>query len=156
MKSSTIKALDGVMASPQFANAVAKAGTAQEQETVRALAGSKPFTDFLKSVNIPPTEGEQFILSAFQSARSAASEREEVPVEEEIPPQALVSPPREAQRMLNTIPAAPPTRGVPGLTEPADAGAPPSPVSAPAPQAVAQGPSQSREMMDRLFPMDMV
>jgi hypothetical protein len=156
MKSSTIKALDGVMASPQFANAVAKAGTAQEQETVRALAGSKPFTDFLKSVNIPSTEGEQFILSAFQSARSAASEREEVPVEEEIPPQALVSPPREAQRMLNTIPAAPPTRGVPGLTEPADAGAPPSPVSAPAPQAVAQGPSQSREMMDRLFPMDMV
>ena len=160
MKESTIKALDGVMASPQFANAVAKAGTAQEQETVRALAGSKPFTDFLKSVNIPPTEGEQFILSAFQSARSAASGREEVPVEEvpaeEIPPQASVSPSREAERMLKNVPAAPQTRGVPGLTEPVGTGALPSPVSAPPPQAVAQGPTESREMMDRLFPMDMV
>ncbi len=63
-----------------------------------------------------------------------------------------------SQQMLlsipKTVPAAPQTRGVPGLTEPVGTGALPSPVSAPPPQAVAQGPTQSREMMDRLFPMD--
>jgi hypothetical protein len=58
--------------------------------------------------------------------------------------------------MLKNVPAAPQTRGVPGLTEPVGTGALPSPVSAPPPQAVAQGPTESREMMDRLFPMDMV
>ena len=56
------------------------------------------------------------------------------------PPQASVPRP---------IPAAPPTRGVPGLNEPAS-GAPATPVEAP-PAAVAQGPS-SREMFQQLFP----
>ncbi len=66
---------------------------------------------------------------------------------------SIVAPP---QASIKTVPAAPQTRGVAGLTEPAGTGALPSPVTAPPPQAVAQGPSQSREMMDRLFPMDMV
>lgn len=78
--------------------------------------------------------------------------REVIPTEET--EETLVVPPQAS--VPRTVPAAPQTRGVPGLTEPAGAGAPPSPAPAPAPQAVAQGPSQSREMMDRLFPMDMV
>ena len=154
LKSSTMEALDGVMASPQFLNAAASAGTAQEQATVRALAGSRPFIDFLKSVNIPPSEGEQFIISAFQSARAGASEPltdQEVPVVEEevvIPPQA------SARQMLRNIPPAPSTRGVPGLGEPANDVAA-TPDMAPPPSAVAQGPSESSEMMARLFPFDM-
>ena len=155
LKSSTMEALDGVMASPQFLNAAASAGTAQEQATVRALAGSRPFIDFLKSVNIPPSEGEQFIRGAFQSARAGASEPltdQEVPVVEEevvIPPQASVS-----SEMLRRIPPAPSTRGVPGLGEPANDVAA-TPAMAPPPSAVAQGPSQSSQMMARLFPFDM-
>jgi len=156
LKSSTMEALDGVMASPQFLNAAASAGTAQEQATIRALAGSRPFTDFLKSVNIPPSEGEQFIRGAFQSARAGASDvSPTAPLlegEEEvvIPPQASVS-----SEMLRRIPPAPSTRGVPGLGEPANDVAA-TPDMAPAPSAVAQGPSESSEMMARLFPMDMV
>jgi hypothetical protein len=155
LKSSTIKALDEVMTSPQFVNAAANAGTAQEQATIRALAASRPFINFLKSVNIPPSEGEQFIISAFQSARAGASEPltdQEVPVVEEevvIPPQASVS-----SEMLRRIPPAPSTRGVPGLGEPANDIAA-TPAMAPPPNAVAQGPSESSEMMARLFPFDM-
>ena len=157
LKSSTMEALDGVMASPQFLNAAASAGTAQEQATIRALAGSRPFINFLKSVNIPPSEGEQFIISAFQSARAGASEPltdQEVPVVEEevvIPPQASVS-----SEMLRRIPPAPSTRGVPGIGEPANDVAA-TPDMAPPPSAVAQGqgPSESSEMMARLFPFDM-
>jgi len=106
----------------------------------------------------PPTPSPIIVGGA--SSVSADSETKEtleetlseVPVLNMVSP--LVAPPQAS--VPKTLPAAPQTRGVPGLTEPAGAGAPPSPVSAPAPQAVAQGPSQSREMMDRLFPMDMV
>jgi hypothetical protein len=156
LKSSTMEALDGVMASPQFLNAAASAGTAQEQATIRALAGSRPFINFLKSVNIPPSEGEQFIISAFQSARAGASDvSPTAPVVEEevvIPPQASVS-----SEMLRRIPPAPSTRGVPGIGEPANDVAA-TPDMAPPPSAVAQGQgtSESSQMMARLFPMDMV
>lgn len=152
LKSSTIKALDEVMTSPQFVNAAASAGTAQEQATVRALAGSRPFIDFLKSVNIPPSEGEQFIISAFQSARAGASEPltdQEVPVVEEevvIPPQASVS-----SEMLRRIPDAPPTKWAPGEATSTAA----TPDVAPPPNAVAQNTApqgSSAEMMQQLFP----
>ena len=150
MKSSTIKALDEVIISPQFLNAAANAGTAQEQATIRALAASRPFINFLKSVNIPPSEGEQFIRSAFQSVRAGASDvSPTAPVVEEdvvIPPQASVS--REMLRKT----LAPSTRGgISGLGEPANevAAAPASAV------AQGQGPSESRQMMQRLFPFDM-
>jgi hypothetical protein len=155
MKSSTIKALDEVMTSPQFINAAANAGTAQEQATIRALAASRPFINFLKSVNIPPSEGEQFIRSAFQSVRAGASDvSPTAPVVEEdvvIPPQASVS--REMLRKT----LAPSTRGgISGLGEPANEVAA-APAMAPPPSAVAQGqgPSESRQMMQRLFPFDM-
>ena len=158
MKSSTIKALDEVMTSPQFVNAAANAGTAQEQATIRALAASRPFINFLKSVNIPPSEGEQFIRGAFQSARAGASEPltdQEVPVVEEevvIPPQASVS----SEMLRRLPPVAVATRGVPGIGEPANDVAA-TPDMAPPPSAVAQGqgPSESSEMMARLFPFDM-
>jgi hypothetical protein len=155
LKSSTIKALDEVMTSPQFINAAANAGTAQEQATIRALAASRPFINFLKSVNIPPSEGEQFIRSAFQSVRAGASDvSPTAPVVEEdvvIPPQASVS--REMLRKT----LAPSTRGgISGLGEPANEVAA-APAMAPPPSAVAQGqgPSESSQMMARLFPFDM-
>jgi hypothetical protein len=155
LKSSTMKALDEVMTSPQFINAAANAGTAQEQATIRALAASRPFINFLKSVNIPPSEGEQFIRSAFQSVRAGASDvSPTAPVVEEdvvIPPQASVS--REMLRKT----LAPSTRGgISGLGEPANEVAA-APAMAPPPSAVAQGqgPSESRQMMQRLFPFDM-
>ena len=157
LKSSTLEALDGVMASPQFLNAAANAGTAQEQATVRALAASRPFLNFLKSVNIPPGEGEQFIISAFQSARAGASEPltdQEVPVVEEevvIPDQASVSS-EMLRRIPRRQPAAVPTKF--SVSDPTNLAA--TPDAAPAAPAAAQGPSESREMMARLFPMDMV
>jgi len=138
MKETTTAALDRLIASPQFVNAVKQAGTAQEQQTVKALAATKPFVQFMESVNLPPSSAEQFILSAFQSARAAAGEQE-FPVEE---PDAPAAPPQ-----ARVMPSAPPTRGVPGLgTE--------QPAPAPAAPAVAQGPvnSQSREMLQQLFP----
>ena len=103
---------------------------------------------------------QNYLYSAPFNAMEQLQEGEERPLAPSDPlfidtDQASVTPPpREARRMLSAIPAAPQTRGVPGLTEPVGTGALPSPVSAPPPQAVAQGPTQSREMMDRLFPMD--
>lgn len=141
MKETTTAALDRLIASPQFVNAVKQAGTAQEQQTVRALAATKPFVQFMESVNLPPSSAEQFILSAFQSARAAAGEQE-FPVEEPAAePATLPAAPPQARVM----PSAPQTRGVPGL----GGGQP-----APAAPAVAQGPTDmgSREMLDQLFP----
>jgi hypothetical protein len=137
MKETTTAALDRLIASPQFVNAVKQAGTAQEQQTVRALAATKPFVQFMESVNLPPSSAEQFILSAFQSARAAAGEQE-FPVEQ--PDAAPAAPPQ-----ARVMPSAPPTRGVPGL----GSGQP-----APAAPAVAQGPTgqSSRDMLEQLFP----
>ena len=59
---------------------------------------------------------------------------------------SIVAPP---QARVKTAPPPVPARGVAGLTKRAGTEAPP-------PQAVAQGPTESRELMNRLFPMDMV
>ena len=162
LKSSTMEALDGVMASPQFLNAAASAGTAQEQATIRALAGSRPFINFLKSVNIPPSEGEQFIRGAFQSARAGASDvsptapllegEEEVSVFDYAEPRSLDMDGAPGQRapqasvsrqMLRRIaPVAVQARGMPGIAgKPAEG-------QGPGPSA---DPTQSRAMMDQLF-----
>lgn len=94
---------------------------------------------------------ESYLFATGQlEAEEAVTQLSDEPTEIE---ETIVAPPQASAR---TVPAAPQTRGVAGLTEPAGAGALPTPVTAPPPQAVAQGPSQSREMMDRLFPMDMV
>ena len=92
---------------------------------------------------------ESYLFATGQlEAEEAVTQLSDEPTEIE---ETIVAPPQASAR---TVPAAPQTRGVAGLTEPAGAGALPTPVTAPPPQAVAQGPSQSREMMDRLFPMD--
>jgi hypothetical protein len=80
---------------------------------------------------------------------------EEIPVVDALAP--VIAPPPQASvssEMLRRIPPAPSTRGVPGLGEPANDVAA-TPAMTPPPSAVAQGPSQSSEMMARLFPFDM-
>ena len=151
MKKSTIQALDEIMASPQFSNALASIGTEKERAAVKALAASRPFASYMRSVNLPASEAEQFIMGALQSARSGASDvSTEVPVVEEAPqavapPQASVS----SEMLRRLTPPAPPSRGLPwleGEQQPAQQ------APAPPPRALAQAPSQSSQMMDQLFP----
>jgi len=153
-----VEALNNVMSSPAFLRTMREAGTAQEQAAAAELAASRPFQQFLTAVGTPLDKGEQIILGAFQAARSGyqsapdevITETEEIEVPPPVPsPQARVAPP------------APPTRGVPGLessaSPPVETAA--TPVSAPAPANVAQGPEgpvapSSREMLQDLFPFD--
>mgnify|MGYP000327243071 FL=1 len=131
-KPAAVKAVDDMLVSPQFRNMVTEVGTANEAAAARELAQSGPFRRFASSIKLPLTDAGSYVLSIFQSG-AQANLPEEAPVEEPTaPPQAKVLPP------------APPTRGVPGLTEPA--------APAPAAPAVAQGPS-SAEMFQQLFPL---
>lgn len=143
-----MKAADNLLLSPAFMNMVKDQYTG---ESIRRFGLSAGWQNFARKVGISPEAANagEFVRS-IRTATIQAVEAPKVMTEET--EETLVAPPQAS--VPKTLPAAPQTRGVPGLTEPADAGAPPSPVSAPAPQAVAQGPSQSREMMDRLFPMD--
>jgi hypothetical protein len=107
---------------------------------------------------------ENYLYSAPFSALGELEEGEERPlapadplfIEEQVsvPAPDPVGQMTASQQMLRRIPPAPSTRGVPGLGEPANDVAA-TPAMAP-PSAVAQGPSESSEMMARLFPMDMV
>ena len=72
---------------------------------------------------------------------------EEIPVVDALAP--VIAPPPQASRRQ---PAAVPTKW--SVSDPANTAA--TPDMAPPPSAVAQGPSESSEMMARLFPMDMV
>ena len=110
---------------------------------------SQAWQNFSRKVGIRPDAAGDFV----RSIRTATIQAVEAPEAMSETEETIVAPP---QASAKTVPAAPQARGVAGLTEPAGAGALPTPVTAPPPQAVAQGPSQSREMMDRLFPMDMV
>jgi hypothetical protein len=71
---------------------------------------------------------------------------EEIPVVDALAP--VIAPPPQASRRQ---PAAVPTKF--SVSDPANAAA--TPDMAPPPSAVAQGPSESSEMMARLFPFDM-
>ena len=107
---------------------------------------------------------QSYLYSAPFSALGELEEGEERPlapadplfIEEQVsvPAPDPVGQMTASQQMLRRIPPAPSTRGVPGLGEPANDVAA-TPAMAP-PSAVAQGPSESSEMMARLFPMDMV
>ena len=144
-KKEALAALDSVMSSPAFVNALRSAGTAQEQQAARQLANSTPFKRFMQEVGLPPTDGESFIISAFQAGRAGYFDgyTDEVPVVPETdipevaPPQARVQPP------------APPARGVPGFGQQAVAQG----SSPPAPNL--NGPA-SREMLKDLFPFDSI
>jgi len=131
-KPAAIKAVGDMITSPQFMQMVTDAGTANEVAAARELAQSSAFRRFASAIKLPLTDAENYVLSIFQSG-AQTNIPEEAPVEEPVaPPQARALPP------------APPTRGVPGLTEPA--------APAPAASAVAQGPS-SAEMFQQLFPL---
>ena len=131
-KPAAVKAIDDMLTSPQFTQMVIDAGTANEVSAARELAQSGPFRRFASAIKLPLTDAESYVLSIFQSG-AQANVPDEAPMEEPTaPPQARALPP------------APPTRGVPGLTAPA--------APAPAPPAVAQGPS-SAEMFQQLFPL---
>jgi len=143
-KKESTKALDTLMGSPVFLNAIKNAGTAQEVQAADALANSAPFKRFLKAVNLPATEAQTFIMSAFQAARESAQEafQDEAPAVEE----EMVVPVTSVKR------PAPPTRGLP--TGEAPMPAPAGPQMAQAPSPTDQGPSQSRQMLADLFPFD--
>jgi len=143
-KPAVIKAVDDMIGSPQFLQMVREAGTAQEVEAARRLAGTSAFRRFADAIDLPLSDRQNYILSIFQSGgQSFMATPDEAPaVEEEvevtIPPQARVAPP------------APQTRGVPGM----GAG-----TAAPAPEAAAPtGPvsPSSREMLQQLFPTDFI
>ena len=132
-KPAAVKAVDDMLISPQFRQMVTETGTANEVAAARELAQSGPFRRFASAIKLPLNDAESFVLSIFQSG-AQANVPEEAPIEEPAaPPQARV------------MPSAPQTRGVPGLG---------SEQPAPAAPAVAQGPanSQSREMLQQLFP----
>ena len=132
-KPAAVKAVDDMLISPQFRQMVTQTGTANEVTAARELAQSGPFRRFASAIKLPLTDAESYILSIFQSG-AQANVPEEAPIQEPAaPPQARV------------MPSAPQARGVPGLG---------SEQPAPAAPAVAQGPanSQSREMLQQLFP----
>jgi hypothetical protein len=103
-------------------------------------------------INTPTSTLSRLILGG-GTGYGGTPETEDPVVEEEvvIPPQASVS-----SEMLRKIPrrqpAAVPTKF--SVSDPTNLAA--TPDAAPPPSAVAQGPSESSEMMARLFPMDMV
>lgn len=107
------------------------------------------------------TEGDKFALSrqlhAYLGAAGLnyASFTGEAPPDPATQPQSL--PPASAGQMLRSLPPAPPTRGAPGVIQQGQPGqAPRGP--APAPAGGVPGPqsSNSRQMFQSLFPMDIV
>jgi len=146
-------------------------------ESVRRWANSPKGIIFGKVVGLTKEATVKILEQYVKAATSeiiteAVTENSAVPVDEQASVSAkmlndiapseglLPAPPGNAmtasQQMLRRLPpVAVATRGVPGLGEPANDVAA-TPAMAPPPSAVAQGPSESSEMMARLFPMDMV
>jgi len=139
-----LKAADALLLSTPFMNMVKDQYTG---ESIQRFGMSQAWQNFSRKVGIRPDAAGDFV----RSIRTATIQAVEAPEAMSETEETIVAPPQASAR---TVPAAPQTRGVAGLTEPAGTGALPSPVTAPPPQAVAQGPTESREMMDRLFPMD--
>ena len=143
LREQALKAADDLLMSPAFMNMVRGQ---YSDESIRRFALSSGWQNFARKIGVPPDFGTDLVRSARAAVISELEFNVPEPLAEELvapnapPPQASVARP---------IPAAPPTRGVPGLNEPAS-GAPATPVEAP-PAAVAQGPS-SREMFQQLFP----
>lgn len=137
----------------QAAKLMADAATDPELYKVLLLKDIAPRRQLIKGARYL----QNYLYSAPFSALGELEEGEErrlapadpLFIEDE---QASVSDPAprpQARKMLRRIPTAPSTRGVPGLSEESA----PSPAAIPT-SAVAQGPanSQSREMMQQLFP----
>ena len=155
------RALLGSLTSNQAAKLMADAVTDPELYSALLLKDVAPKRKLIEGARYL----QSYLYSAPFSALGELEEGEERPlapadplfIEEQVsvPAPDPVGQMTASQQMLRRIPPAPSTRGVPGLGEPANDVAA-TPAMAPAPSAVAQGPSESSEMMARLFPMDMV
>jgi hypothetical protein len=68
-KPNAVKAIDELLTSPEFQHLAATAGTARQQETVRAFAYSKAFTKFARAVGNPRelSNRERWVLDALQT-----------------------------------------------------------------------------------------
>ncbi len=156
-----LKAADELLLAPSFMNMVKNE---YSEESIKRFSLSSSWQSFAKKVGLPPNAATDFVRSIYAATTSAVNTGESgepvgEPVEELLLNQQPLTPPDQASvssQMLRRIaPVAVATRGVPGLGEPANDVAA-TPDMAPPPSAVAQGPSESSEMMARLFPMDMV
>jgi hypothetical protein len=153
-----LKAADDLLLSPSFMNMVKDQYT---DESIRRFSLSSSWQGFARKVGLPPNSATDFVRSIYAATTSAVNTGETgepigEPVEELLLNQQPLTPPPQASvssEMLRRIPPAPSTRGVPGLGGPANDVAA-APAMAPPPSAVAQGqgPSESSQMMQRLFP----
>jgi hypothetical protein len=156
-----LKAADDLLLSPSFMNMVKDQYT---DESIRRFSLSSSWQGFARKVGLPPNSATDFVRSIYAATTSAVNTGETgepigEPVEELLLNQQPLTPPPQAsvsREMLRKT-LAPSTRGgISGLGEPANEVAA-APAMAPPPSAVAQGqgPSESRQMMQRLFPFDM-
>jgi hypothetical protein len=156
-----LKAADDLLLSPSFMNMVKDQYT---DESIRRFSLSSSWQGFARKVGLPPNSATDFVRSIYAATTSAVNTGETgepigEPVEELLLNQQPLTPPPQAsvsREMLRKT-LAPSTRGgISGLGEPANEVAA-APAMAPPPGAVAQGqgPSESRQMMQRLFPFDM-
>ena len=146
----------------QAAKLMADAATDPELYSVLLLKDVAPRRKLIEGARYL----QSYLYSAPFSALGELEEGEERPlapadplfIDEQVsvPAAAPVGQMTASQQMLRRIPPAPSTRGVPGLGGPANEVAA-APAMAPPPSAVAQGqgPSESSQMMARLFPFDM-
>jgi len=136
-KPDVMKAADNLLTSSTFMQFLQKVGTAEQVDAARRLANSTVFRRFAKELKGPRDPGfwEQWILNSAQTGRQFGEA-----VTPDVEERQLPGPQSRA------LPPAPPTRGVPGLTDQA-------PMAA-GPQAPAGDPGQSRQMLASLFPFD--
>ena len=139
-KPDMLKAADNVITSSSFLAFLQKVGTAEQVDAARKLANSTTFRRFAKELKGPrdPAFWESWIINSSQAGRQFDDA-----VTPDVEDRELPEPPAPQSRAR---PTAPPTRGVPGLTDQA-------PMAA-APQAPAGPPGQSRQMLASLFPFD--
>jgi hypothetical protein len=150
------------LTSDQASKLMADAATDPELYKVLLLKDIAPRRELIEGARYL----QNYLYSAPFSALGELEEGEKRPlapadplfIDEQVsvPAAAPVGQMTASQQMLRKIPLAPSTRGVPGLGGPANEVAA-APAMAPPPSAVAQGqgPSESRQMMQRLFPFDM-
>ena len=136
-KPDVLKAADNLLTSSTFMQFLQKVGTAEQVDAARRLANSSAFRRFAKELKGPkdPAFWERWIINSAQTGRQFGDA-----VTPEVEERQLPGPQSRA------LPPAPPTRGVPGLTDQA-------PMAA-APQSPAGPPGQSRQMLASLFPFD--
>jgi hypothetical protein len=139
-KPDVLKAADSLITSSAFMRFLQKTGTAEQVDAARKLANSTVFRRFAKELKGPrdPAFWERWIINSTQTGRQFGEA-----VTPDVEERELPEPPAPQSRAR---PVAPPTRGVPGLTDQA-------PMAA-APHAPAGPPGQSRQMLASLFPFD--